>query len=139
MTADWQPSKWPPAAKRYMREFPLASALYVGVLIGSVVILRRFDPPLYAAIPLALAPVAPALLMLRAYLRFVAGVDEMQRRIQHESMLIAAAVVAFGTFSYGFLEGVGAVPSIPGALIWVLPAMIAVWGVTLPFVIRRYK
>jgi hypothetical protein len=139
MTAEWPPSKWPPAVKRYMREFPFASVLYFGVLMASVVIINRFDPPLYATIPLALAPVAPALLMLRAYLRFVAGVDEMQRRIQHESMLIAAGVVAFGAFSYGFLEGVGAVPSIPLALIWVLPAMVVVWGVALLFVIRRYK
>ena len=77
--------------------------------------------------------------MLRAYLTVLGKMDELQRRIQSEAILIAAGVVGFGSFAYGFLEGAKVLPSIPGALLWILPAMIAVWGLALPYVSRRYS
>lgn len=127
------------AAKAYGREMALASLAYAAILIGCVYTARHFDPPQWLAVVLALAPVGPVLLMLRAYLRFLNRVDEFQRRVQTDAMLAAAGIVGFASFTYGFLESFAGFPSIEGALIWVLPAMIGVWGVAQVFVARRYK
>lgn len=129
----------PAAAKQYAREFTLASLAYAGVLVVCVYVVRRLDPPQWMAVVLALAPVAPVLLMLRAYLRFLNKLDEFQRRVQQESMLAAAGIVGFASFTYGFLESFAGFPVFEGALLWVLPAMIWVWGVAQVFVRRRYQ
>jgi hypothetical protein len=131
-----QPSKWPPAYKRYTRDFLIAMTLYTIVLTGSIVILNRTALPAWGAIAIAIAPVAPVLLALRGYLVLLGSMDELQRRMQHESIIIAAGLVGFGTFAYGFLENVG-FPHLN--VIFVLPAMIAAWGVASAFVRLRYR
>ncbi len=125
--------------RQYMRDMSVAALTYVAVLIVSVFVVRRLDPPQWVAIALALASAAPALLMMRAYMRRFNGLDEFQRRVQMESMLAASAIVGFGTFTYGFLESFAGFPSIDGALLWVFPATCFVWGIAQIFVARRYK
>ncbi|MBY0562742.1 MAG: hypothetical protein K2P58_01050 [Hyphomonadaceae bacterium] len=129
----------PKVAKRYRGEMILASALYVIAVAVSAFVLRWFDPPLWVAVAMAAAALAPVGLMLRAYLRYLAGLDEFQRRVQMESLLIAAAVVAFGSLTYGFLQAFAGFPVIEDALIWVFPAMCVVWGFAQVFVRRRYR
>jgi hypothetical protein len=72
-------------------------------------------------------------------MRFVAKLDEFQRRIQSDAMLIAAGIVGFGSLTYGFLQSFADFPSIPDALMWVFPALCVVWGVAQIFVRRRYQ
>lgn len=126
-------------ARQYTRDMAVAALIYVAVLIVSVFVVRRLDPPQWVAILLALASAAPALLMMRAYMRRLNGLDEFQQRVQMESMLAAAAIVGFVSFTYGFLESFAGFPSIDGALLWVFPAMCFVWGIAQIFVARRYK
>jgi hypothetical protein len=126
-------------ARQYTRDMSIAALIYVVVLVGSVFVVRRLDPPQWVAIGLALASAAPALLMMRAYLRRLRGLDEFQRQVQLESMLAAAAVIGFASFTYGFLESFAGFPAIDGALLWVFPAMCFVWGVAQIFVARRYE
>ncbi len=125
--------------KQYARDMALAALLYVAVLLVSVFVVRRLDPPQWVAIILALASAAPALLMMRAYMRRFNGLDEFQRRVQMESMLAAAGIIGFVSFTYGFLESFAGFPTIDGALLWVFPAMTFVWGIAQIFVARRYK
>lgn len=127
------------AAKRYGRDMGVASLAYTAVLVACVYTVRHFDPPQWVTVPLALAPVAPVLLMLRAYLTFLGKLDEFQRRVQLEAMLAAAGIVGFASFTYGFLESFAGFPTIEGALIWVLPAMIGTWGIAQILVRRRYQ
>lgn len=125
------------AGRRYMRDMMVAAGLYTIVIFAGVYTIENLDPPRWLVIVAALAPLAPALLMLRAYLTFMGAVDELQRRIQSEAMLISLATVGFSSFTYGFLEEWANFPHIP--LIWVLPAIIAVWGAALGFVRMRYQ
>lgn len=125
--------------KQYTREMSFAALVYVAVLLVSVFVVRRLDPPQWVAIVLALASAAPALLMMRAYMRRFNALDEFQQRVQMESMLAAAAIVGFVSFTYGFLESFAGFPSIDGALLWVFPGMTFVWGIAQIFVARRYK
>lgn len=125
------------AGQRYMRGMMIAAALYTGIIFASVYAIENLHPPHWLVIVAALAPLAPALLMLRTYLVFMGEVDELQRRMQSEAMLIALATVGFSSFAWGFLEEWAQFPHIP--LIWVLPAIIAVWGVAVAFVRLRYQ
>lgn len=124
-------------AKQYARDMIVAGVLYSACVIAGAMALKSMQLPHWAVICIALAPLAPALLMLRAYAVFLNGIDEFQRRIQTDSIMISAAVVGFGSFAYGFLEEWAGFPHLP--LIWVLPALIGIWGLVACIVRLRYK
>ena len=121
-----------PAAKRYTFAFTGFMMCYSGIVLGVPFLDRTFDLAPPVRLVLALAPVIPALLALREFIIFLRAADEVQARI-----LIAAGVVAFASFAWGFVESWMAVPDL--SFIWILPAMVAVWGLALPFVSRRYR
>ncbi|TMD57061.1 MAG: hypothetical protein E6I87_14950 [Chloroflexi bacterium] len=124
-----------PAARVYVREFGLAMALYVVVLLGSVRALQSLEPgPLRIAV--TLLPMLPVALALMAYLRFLRRMDELQLRIQLEGIGFAAGAVGLLTFAYGFLENVG-LPAFP--VIWVFPLLIAFWGIGTGIAARHYR
>lgn len=123
--------------RRYMREMGVAAVLYTAVIFAGAYAVRHLDLPQWLVIVAAIAPLLPALMMLRAYMTFVNGIDEFQRRIQLESMLVAAGVTGFATFAYGFLEEWAGFPHLP--LIWVLPALIGTWGIAACIIRLRYK
>lgn len=132
-------AKMKEANRRYVRAMAIAGGLYVLVVLVAVTLIRhsQLNLPQWAVVVIALTPLIPALLMMRAYLTYVRAMDEFNRRIQSEAMLIAAGVVGLGCFTYSFLEEWAQFPRV--SLIWVLPAMILVWGVATAFVRRRYK
>jgi len=123
--------------RRYMGNMAVASVLYTAAVFGGAFAIRNEDLPQWGVILAALAPLVPALLMLRAYMIFLSGLDEFQRRIQSEAMLYSAAIVGFGSFAYGFLEEWADFPHLP--LIWVFPALIGVWGAAACVLRLRYK
>lgn len=125
------------AAKRYRRDVAIAGAIYLVLVFGAALWIRNFDPPQWAVIVLSLAPVAPALMMLRAYIEFTRSMDEFQRRVQSEALIVASAIVVFGSFAYGFLEEWAGFPHVP--LLWVFPAFSFVFGVAHIIVRRRYR
>lgn len=126
-----------PAAQRYRRDLAIAGVLYMAVVWGAATAIRNADLPQPVIVALALLPLAPALLMLRAYLTFVRSMDEFQRRMQTEALIIAAAVTVFGSFAYGFLEEWADFPHVP--LIWVFPVFALVFGLAHVFIRRRYR
>lgn len=128
-----------PVARRYRRDMIVASLAYVAIIFASVYVARHFAPPRWISVLMALAAAAPALMMLRAYNRFLAGLDEFQRRVQTEALAAATGIVGFACLTYGFLEGFADFPPIENALIWVLPAITMVHGVAQVFVRRRYQ
>ncbi len=123
--------------RRYMGNMAVASVLYTAAVFGGAFAIRDDDASQWVAIGAALLPLLPALLMLRAYLIFLNGLDEFQRRIQTDAMLVSAAIVGFGSFAYGFLEEWADFPHLP--LIWVLPALIGIWGLAACIIRLRYK
>jgi len=126
-----------PAARRYRRDFAIAMALYVALVIGAALIIRNFEAPQWLRIVLGLLPLAPALMMLRAYLVFLHAMDEFQRRLQTDALLIATGIIVFGTFAYGFLEEWAGLPHVP--LIWVFPIFSFAFGVAHTIIRLRYK
>ena len=69
--------------KRYLKEFLPAMLAYAIMVIISVWLLKHnAHPPL--RLLFALLPVIPALFAMWAAIRYVRGLDELQRRIQFE-------------------------------------------------------
>ncbi len=139
----WSPdacaSATPTVQRRYRRAFVPAMAGYVAVLFASTWLLRRIDDPTWLRALVALAPVVPIALVLRAVVAFVRDTDELQRRIELESISIATALVSLGYLAGGFLQlaKVIAVPA-GAAMIWVFPLVCMGYGIAKIVVARRY-
>ncbi len=63
--------------------------------------------------------------------------DELEQRIQYESVALAFAATAVVVTMYGFLERAG-LPQVEWGL-WIYPLMFAFWGIAWTFVRRRYR
>lgn len=125
------------AGRRYRRDMAIAALIYVTVVFGAVFAIRNLELPHWLVVLLALASFAPALLMLRAYLVYWRSLDEFQRRVQSEALIVAAALVVFGSFAYGFLEEWADFPHVP--MIWIFPVYSFVFGIAHRIIGRRYK
>jgi hypothetical protein len=122
------------AARAYTREFGLAMAAYVIVVLVSIKLVGGLDQPIRTLV--ALTPLIPAALALVAYLRFLGRMDELGRRIQLEALAFGFGAAGMLTFAYGFLENAGS-PEL--SYIWVFPLMIALWGVGGAIASYRYR
>jgi hypothetical protein len=123
------------SSKLYTKEFLLAMAAYVIVLLVSVTLINISPASAWWRIPLALAPVVPIIFAMIAYMRFMIRMDELQRRIQFEALAFGFGGTAILTFSYGLLENVG-LPHI--SWIFVFPLMCILWGIGSAIASRRY-
>jgi hypothetical protein len=121
-------------ARAYTREFGIAMAAYVIVVLVSIKLVGGLDQPLKTLV--ALTPVVPAALALIAYLRFLSRMDELGRRIQLEALAFGFGAAGMLTFAYGFLENAG-FPQL--SYIWVFPLMIALWGIGGAIASYRYR
>jgi hypothetical protein len=122
------------AARAYTREFGVAMAWYVIVVLASISVVGEFGQPIKTVV--TLAPLVPATFALIAYLRFLSLMDELGRRIQLEALAFGFGGAGMLTFAYGFLENAG-FPQL--SYIWVFPLMIALWGVGTAIASYRYR
>lgn len=131
-------SATPALRRRYLREFVPAMASYVVLLLLSVWLLKRVDAPALRAL-VALLPVPAVALVMRAMLRHIRDTDELQRRIEVESLGIATALVSLGYLAAGFLQAAKVI-DVPSAvaMIWVFPLVCLTYGLAKCVVVRRY-
>lgn len=123
--------------KKYLYELGAALAIYMVVLVASIIFLtHQQDAGIVVRVIVTLSPVIPAGFMCWAIVRQLRRLDEMHLRIQLEALGFAFAASALLTFSYGFLENVGA-PHLPW--LWVWPVMGLMWIVGLRIARRRYQ
>ena len=125
--------------RRYTRELMLAMGAYVLVLFASIHLLRHVDAPVARAL-IALLPVPPIALALRAMVRYVRDVDEMQQRIELEAVSLATAFVSLVYMSAGFLQAARVIDvAAAAALIWLFPLVCFTYGLAKAVVSRRYR
>ncbi len=131
----------PPALRRrYTREMLLAMAVYVVVLLVSTQLLQHMQLTLPQRALVALLPVPPIAMALRAMLRYIRDVDEMQQRIELESIGLATACVALGYMTGGLLQSAKVI-DVPAsvAMLWVFPLLSMGYGLAKAVVARRYR
>lgn len=121
------------ALKTYIRDFGLSMALYMAAVFGINMVPGVEEMPKWQAVLISLIPMIPVLLSIRAVLAFYRSMDELHKQIMMEAVIIAFFLVGLGSFSYGFLEGVG-FPRLD--VIWVFPALIMTQGIA-QFIVRR--
>lgn len=128
----------PAQRSRYLREFLPAMLGYVVTLLASVWLLKHVDEPGLRAL-VALLPVPPIAMALRAIVRYIRDADELQRRIELEAVSIATACVSLLYMTGGFLQLAKVIDLRAGvAMIWVFPLVCLVYGVAKAFIARRY-
>jgi hypothetical protein len=121
--------------RTYLKEFAVAMLAYLLVLPASIVAIQH-HPHVWWRLPVALAPILPLLLLLRAIVRFFRRLDELQRRIQLDALAFAFAGSALLTFTYGLLENVG-FPRLSYGYVW--SVMGVLWGIGTAVAKRRYR
>ncbi|MCQ8183973.1 hypothetical protein [Parvularcula maris] len=109
-----------PRSARYTAELIAVLTLYAVALIAMNV-LDTEGWPQALRIALLLGPAAAAVLIVPVVLRFVATMDEFQRRVIAESCLVSMVVVGLTSFAYAFVQEPLGLPAI--GLIWVWPAL----------------
>ena len=124
------------AERQYLKEFFSAIGAYFVVVLIAITLIKLSPHNAWWRIPLALAPVIPAIFAVIAYMRQLNRLDELQRRIQFEGLAFGFGVGGMVVFSYGFLENIG-FPHI--GLLYVFPFMIAMWGIGTVIASRRYS
>lgn len=124
-----------PAVKKYLRTLSLGFGSYMFILFGVNTYLTANTVPKWQATLLVLLPMLAVFVIFKAIAEFARSWDELQRKKAMEAMLISFLLTGFGTFAYGFLEGVGFAKL---DTIWIMPMMIAVYGIGQIIVARRY-
>jgi hypothetical protein len=113
----------------------LAMLAYLIFLVGSVTVLQA-NPEAPWRYAVAVLPVAPAAIVVLLFVRRLARMDELQRRIQTQAFGFSLGTTALVTFAYGFLEGVG-LPHLNWT--FVLPLMAILWAVGAVIFTIRYR
>ena len=113
---------------------------YAVVLVGSIYLTKGMDGgPLKMVV--ALAPIVPIIFGGYAFVALLRQLDELQRRIHFEAFGFSIAITgiatfSLATFSLALLERAG-YPILN--LFWVLPMLIAFWGIGGALARRRYR
>lgn len=110
-------------------------AAYTVLVIVSVTVLNTVDSGAWRY-AVAVLPVAPLVFAMRAFIRHLRRMDELQRRIQVEALALGFGATVMITLTYGFLENAG-LPRL--SLIWVAPLMISLWGLGSALASRHYS
>jgi hypothetical protein len=124
--------------KRYTREMMVAMGGYMALLFASIWLLKHVENAGLRAL-VALLPVPP-IALLRAMIRYIRDVDELQQRIELQAVSFATAFVSLLYLSGGLLQTarVVAVPA-AAAMIWVFPLVCLSYGLAKVVVARRYR
>ncbi len=129
-----------PAGKRYVRALLPIMGAYSALLFLSVWLIRRGIEPAPLKALVALLPVAPLVLLVFVALRYLREIDELQRRIETESIGIASLLVSLVYFAGGLLQLAKIIDINAGAaMIWVFPLIMLFYGVAKFFAARRYR
>jgi len=128
----------PALRRRYLREFVPAMTGYVLAVLLSVWALRHVETLALRAV-LALLPLPPVALALRAVMRHIRDSDELQRRIELEAVSFATALVSLGYLGAALLQ-MARVIDVPAAdaMFWVFPLVSLIYGIAKLLVARRY-
>jgi uncharacterized membrane protein len=116
----------------------LAFSLVAGlVVIGAAFVGKRFEVGSAPRVFFALIQVAALAAVIIGSIVAIRRLDELQQRVQYQSLAIAFAVTGVLISAQGVLEKAG-LPAVRWGL-WAWPVMVVCWVVALWFVQRRYR
>ncbi|HEY5799162.1 MAG TPA: hypothetical protein VIT92_03025 [Burkholderiaceae bacterium] len=104
--------------KIYHKELGLALLIYVAAIALCVNLRGSFTGD--ARYVLVLIPLAPVALMLRAIVRALTRMDELERRVQMIALAVAGGGTAMFSVTYGMMEAFAQMPMLSMWWIWVV-------------------
>lgn len=115
-----------PAHRRYMRQVLPA---FGGYMLAMVLLKMTYelDLPVWGRALLAMLPVLPIIWVVRSIWDYIQRCDELERRVQIESIYLTCGIVGVVTFAGGMLQHMH-VLELKGALLHVLPLMFLTYG-----------
>ena len=126
-----------PAYRRYLREFLPAMAVYLLIMVLLWPRVSEMHTPWVKA-ALALTPVVPMALVVRAMVRLVLGSDELEQRIHLIGLAAATAIVGVASIAGGFLVAAHVVALDGTILFAVFPALVFIYSLARGWAGRRY-
>jgi hypothetical protein len=126
-----------PIYRRYLREFLPAMAAYMLIMILLWPQVAHVQDTWLKAL-LALTPVLPMALVVRAMVRLVLGSDELEQRIHLIGLAAATAVVGVASMAGGFLAAAHVVVVDGTVLFSIFPALVVVYSFARSWAGRRY-
>lgn len=120
------------ANRRYLKRFLPSMTAYMVLLIGSNIVINRYDPRGAALLALAILPALPILAVIWAMgMAVIEQPDEYVRMKLIKAMLIGTAIMLAVLTVWSFLEDTGLVPAKPTHLafpLWCVGLLIAqIW------------
>ncbi|UAL09035.1 hypothetical protein [Caulobacter segnis] len=137
-SARLQTGKLGPAMQRYRRRLAVTMIAYFLILMGSIALLdgAKLSGPLLWIVAVAPAiPILGVLVVMGLYLK--EEPDEFERMIHVEAMLWGLGAVLAVTTVWGFLSNAQVIPAPP--LFLIFPLFCLCWGLSQPFIRRRYQ
>jgi len=128
-----------PAGRRYIRALWPILVFYSLTLFASLWLLRHGieSVPLRALV--AVLPALAIILMMRAALRYLREIDELQRRIETEAIGISSLLLSVLYFAGGLLQKARVIDlDAAAAMIWVFPLLALFYGIAKMILTRRY-
>jgi len=128
-----------PAGRRYLRAlWPILVGYSLTLFLSLFLIKRGIESvPLRAVV--AVLPALAIAFLMRAALRYLREIDELQRRIETESIGIASLLVSLVYFAAGLLQKAKVLDlDAAAAMIWVFPLLCAVYGIAKMVLTRHY-
>lgn len=123
------------AQRKYTKEIAVRWIGYIIVMYITARLGNSGVGPVWRIV-LAVLPVVPLAFVFQSFVRYFRSADELQRRIQSESCVIAFGSTVFVALVYGVLEHVG-LPHIN--VYWLVVVMISLWSVAEAFLSQRYR
>ena len=120
----------------------LGWAALAGLLaVGAGLLKRSGVVPAPVRPLIALLPVLPMVGYFFALTRWLRSLDEMQRLIQFEALMIQFGVTALFVMGYGVLADSGAVPNTPVGELWpwIWMVLFLSWSLGQAIVSRKYR
>jgi hypothetical protein len=114
----------------------LLAAIFAYAIVGGGSMMAMGHLPAPWKYVVAASPVLPALFFATLYARNIGEMDELQRKIQLESLAFAFSATAILTLGYGFLQHAGLHIA---NWIWVWPLMGVCWLIGRFLAQRRYR
>ena len=128
-------------AERYVRQFALWMGLYALMHLPMLVLmgLAEITAPAWGSLKglFVALPLIPMLFALRALVRDLGTLDELQRRVHLEAFAFSLGCVCLVTFSLGMLQAFADTGRV--SMIFVLPMAILFWFVGAALAKRRYQ
>lgn len=129
-----------PAGRRYIRALWPIMIAYALTLATSLWLIRQGIASLPLRALVAVLPAFTILLFMRAALRYLAEVDELQRRIEIEAIGVASMVICFVFFAGGLLQKAQVLDiDAAAAMIWVFPLTMLAYAVAKFIAVRRLR